>query len=172
MAETPLSRFRLGPTTLAALDALAASNGGVRTTAVKEAVAYWRAAVEHAARENAAALTPEEWGRLAALNDPDPWPAGAEPDDAPDRVLYWSARLARELEDVYDGRAVVLPEHERGRAANRRLAEKIRPWDLARGYALFACLRHFWRSPEAGGGEWWHPEAWMAPTAGREDGGT
>jgi hypothetical protein len=163
VAETPYFKFRLPADVLADLNALAASNGGNNTTAVKESVQYWRVAVEHAAGENARALKPAEWAALAHLNDPDPWPEGVGPADGP---VCWSARLAHELEGQWEGRACVLPEHRKERAACRKLAEKIRLWDLARGYALFAALRHFWRHPDSGvgGGEWWHPEVFMTPT--------
>jgi hypothetical protein len=48
VAETPFSKFRLGEHTLADLDALAAGLGGVRSAAVRDAIHYWRQAVEEA----------------------------------------------------------------------------------------------------------------------------
>jgi hypothetical protein len=163
VAETPYYKFRLPADVVADMNSLAASNGGNNTTAVKESVQYWRVAVEHAAADNARELKPAEWELLAHLNDP----ADVAEELTGGRAVYWSARLAHELEGQWEGRATVLPEHKRERAACRKLAEKIRLWDLARGYALFAALRHFWRHPDSGvgGGGWWAPEVWMTPTA-------
>ena len=67
---------------------------------------------------------------------------------------------------MWEGRTV-LPLHRPEERACRALARRIAGWGPVRGYALFAALRHFWRHPESGvgGGEWWHPETWMTPTA-------
>jgi len=166
VAATPVSKFRLPPATLEALDALAACNGGVRTSALKDAVAYWHAAVAEAGERNALDLAPDDWTRLAHLNDPGD-PSWLDEEDAGPRVIDWSARLAHELAGMWEGRAVVLPEHKDERKACRELARRIAGWGMVRGYALWACLRHFWTHPESGvgGGDWWHPATWMTPTA-------
>lgn len=164
MASTPYAKFRLGADTLADLDALAASNGGNRSQALREAIAYWRMAVEEAGRRNAAELTAEEWTLLGHLNDPDPFSRLAEDDDplpAPD----WSRLLALELTGTWEGRPAVAPYHLAERDATRKLARKVNSWGPVRGYALMAALRYFWRSPEAGIMACAAPEVWLAPTA-------
>jgi hypothetical protein len=161
--STPITPLRLGPDTLADLDALAASNGGIRTTAVKEAVAYWRAAVEAAGRANADALTAEAWTLLGHTGDPGDLDL---PDDVcPDFCCRdWAFLLAAELSQVYDGRPL-LPAHRDEQKAAKRLAKKIAGWGITRGYALMAALRYFWRHPEAGIMACAAPEVWMTPEA-------
>jgi hypothetical protein len=168
VAETPYFKFRLPPGVLADLNALAASNGGNNTLALKEAVAYWRAEAERAARLNAAALTAEEWTLLGHLGDPSDYDL---PDDVcPDATCRdWAMILATGLAQMYDGRPVLLPSHKAERKAAAGLARKVAGWGIARGYALMAALRYFWRHPEAGIGACASPEIWLTPTA-REPG--
>lgn len=163
MAETDLSRFRLGAYTLEHLDALAASAGS-RSQAVREAAAYWRRAVEEAGRANAAELAPDDWIRLAHLNDPDPLPSDVRDDAGRSAAWDWSQRLAQELVGMWEGRDLTLPMHREEARACRELARRVAGWGVVRGYALFACLRHFWRAPNAAE-EWWRVEAWMTPAA-------
>lgn len=165
MASTPYAKFRLGADTLADLDALAASNGGNRSQALREAIAYWRMAVEEAGRRNAAELTPEEWSLLGHLNDPDPFPGAALGEDEPGRVTDWSRRLALELAGTWEGRKPVAKFHQEEKAATNRLARKIASWGPTRGYALMAALRYFWRTPDAGIVACAAPEVWLTPTA-------
>lgn len=168
MAETPWSKFRLGVGTLAALDALAASNGGNRSAALREAVGQWRAAVEAAARANAEELSREDWTRLAHLNDPDPF-GGLLDDDPPTHGRDWSAYLAAELIGAWEGRPVVLPAHKAERRESAGLAKRVAAMGRVRGYALMAALRYFWKNPEAGITSCSAPEVWLTPTA-REGG--
>lgn len=165
MAETPYMKFRLAEHTVADLAALAASNGGVLTAAVRDAIHYWRRAVEAAGRINADQFTREDWVLLAQLNDPDPLPPGVEDDAAPVTV-DWGKRLAAELVGRWEGRTI-LPLHKAEVAATRALARRVAALDLVRGYAVYCALRHFWGPALAtpGDGEWWHPETWMTPTA-------
>lgn len=163
MAETPYSKFRLGADTLADLDALAASNGGNRSQAIRESVAYWRRMVEAAGRENADALTPEEWTLLGHSQ------VGS---DDLDEVLEerpiaqdWSVRIAQELIGTHDGRPILLKSQQEEVRAAKRLAKKIAGWGVVRGYALYAALRYFWRRPEAGIAACAAPEVWMTPVA-------
>jgi hypothetical protein len=166
---TEYTRLRLGQGSLAQAAALAASAGNI-TQAVREALAYWHAAVAQAGRRNAEEFSPEDWTRLAALNNPDdPLPSEVRDEEARSAAWDWGQRLARDLLDQYAHRAVVLPAHVADRDACRALAARVAKLDLAQGYAMFAALRHFWR-PEnitsgVGGGEWWAPEVWLVPTA-------
>jgi hypothetical protein len=160
------SQFRLGPDTLADLDALAANNGGRRTTALKEATAQFRAAIEEAARANADALSPEEWALLGDLNQPDPY--ADMPDDVRDDVarwgVDWSAYLAAELVGAWESRAVVLPLHQEQAAAARALARKVGRFGRVRGYALMAALRWWWTpGTERTIEQCADPAAWMTP---------
>lgn len=166
MPETPWSKFRLSDDYLALLDELAASNGGNRSAALREAILYWHRLVAEAGRQNAEDLAADDWTRLAHLNDPDPLPPDVEMGDEPIAV-DWSARLAHEIVGMWEGRPVVLDLHRQERDACRELARRIAGWGPVRGYALFAALRYFWRHQDAGvgGGEWWAPEVWMTPTA-------
>lgn len=163
MPETPYSKFRLSEATLADLDALAASNGGNRSQAIRESVAYWRKLVEDAARENADDLTAEEWALLAhAQIGQDDLDEVLEDRDA---AQNWPQRIAMELAGAWEGREAILRSHVDERRESKRLARKIARWPLVRGYAIFAALRYFWRRPEAGIAACAAPEVWMTPTA-------
>lgn len=161
-----ISPFRLSDAHLALLDDLAASRGGVRSDALRDAITYWHRAVREAGAANAADLSSEDWNRLAHLNDPGPMEGLGDEDEGP-LAIDWSARLAHELVGMWEGRAVVLPEHAAERVACRNLAKRIARWGAVRGYALWAALSYFWKTPSAGvgGGDWWHPATWMTPTA-------
>ena len=165
MARTEPSQFRLREYTLADLDALAASNGGLRTAAIKDAVHYWRYLVEEAGRANAEEFTREDWTLLAHLNNPDPLPPGVDLEDAP-LVMDWGKRFAAELVGQWEGRTI-LPLHRTEVAACKALAKRVAKLDLVRGYAMYSALRHFWGPTltTPGDGEWWHVETWMTPTA-------
>lgn len=158
------SHFRLGDHHVTLIDALAVPHGGVRSDAVRDAIAYWHRAVSEAGAQNALDLSPDEWSRLARLNDPGPVLPPDE-DDGP-LALDWSRYLAHELAGQWEGRRI-LPLHEADRAADLALARRIAGWGVVRGYALWAALRTFWRTPDSGvgGGDWWHPETWLTPTA-------
>lgn len=168
-------KFRLDDTTLERVDALAASNGGNRTLAIKESVAYWHSLVEQAARENADALTVEEWallGRTQTGSDDDEVESLLREREGPGRptlpavvAVDWCQRLALELAQMHEGRDVVLHEHKEERRAAKKLAKKIAGWGVVRGYALYAALRYFWRRPEAGIAACAAPEVWLTPTA-------
>lgn len=162
MAETEATRFRLGEQHLSLLDSLAVSNGGVRAPALRDAIAYWHRLISEAGAQNVAELAPDDWVRLAHLNDPDPIPAGVDNEEP--LAVDWSARLAHELVGMWEGRSITLPLHREEATACRELARRIAPWGSVRGYALFAALRHFWRAPE-GAAQWWQPEVWMTPVA-------
>lgn len=162
MAGVTPSQFRLGPITLAELDAIAASNGGQRTTALREAVAQFRVLVEEAGRANAEELSPEDWERLGHLNDPDP--EGLYPDDDPGHGRDWSKFLAVQLAGMWEGRDTSLPMHAEEARACHELAGRVFVIGRLRGYALMAALRYFWRSPEAGIGACLSPEVWLQPT--------
>lgn len=159
------SQFRLADHTLADLDALAASNGGVRTPALRDAIHYWRRLVEEAGRTNAEEFSREDWTLLAQLNDPGPLALSAEDEDGP-LTGNWGQRLAIELTGQWEGRTI-LPLHRAEVKACKDLARRVAKLDLTRGYAMYCALRHFWgpalQTP--GDGEWWHPETWMTPTA-------
>ncbi len=163
MPETPYSKFRLGTDTLADLDALAASNGGNRSQAIREAVAYWRQAVEAAGRENADELTAEEWALLGHSQ------VGSDDLDEvlEDRPVAqdWSLRIAQELIGTHEGKPILLKSQQEEARAAKKLAKKIAGWGVVRGYALYAALRYFWRRPEAGIAACAAPEVWMTPTA-------
>lgn len=166
MAGITPSQFRLGPDTLADLDALAASNGGQRTTAVKEAVAQFRALVEAAGRQNADELSREDWTRLAHLNDPDPFGGlDVEVDPMPRHGIDWSQYLAVELCGQWEGRELLLPLHKSEAKECRALAKRVAAFGRLRGYALMAALRYFWHTPDAGIGACAAPEVWMTPAA-------
>lgn len=152
------SQFRLGDRTLSDLDALAASAGS-RAQALREAVAYWRRLVEEAGRRNADELSEEDWARLAHLNRPD-MPQDTHDEEVRSVSTDWSVRLAIELCGMWEGRALILPSHKLEAQACGELARRIGSWGPVRGYALFACLRHFWSRPGTPEG-WWAPEAWM-----------
>lgn len=157
------SQFRLSAKSLADLDALAASNGGVRTPALRDAIAYWRSLVEAAGRENAEHLTVEEWTLLGHAGQPDVW--GADLDDESAPAPDWSKRIAVELATMFDGRPLVLPSQREEAKLAKRLARKVGDWGVVRGYALMAALRYFWGRPEAGIAACAAPEVWMTPTA-------
>lgn len=168
MANTPYTNFRLRAHTLADLDALAASLGGNRSAAARDAIHYWRAAVEQAGRENAEEFGEQDWGLLAHLNNPDALPREVEDEldgDGP-TVIDWGRRLAMELVGQWEGRPV-LPLYRTEKAAGEDLAKRVAAVGLVRGYALYLCLSHFWGPALAtrGDGEWWHPETWLTPTA-------
>jgi hypothetical protein len=166
MAGITPSQFRLGPDTLADIDALAASNGGQRTTAIKEAVAQFRALVESAGRTNADELTHKDWIRLGHLNDPDPMGGLIEGDES--LTLHgrdWSQWLAAELVGMWEGRDTTLPLHDAESKECRALARRIAKMGRLRGYALMSALRYFWRAPEAGIEACAAPEVWLTPTA-------
>ena len=162
--QTP---FRVPGDTLAQLADLAASNGGNLTTAVKEAAAQFRAAVEEAARLNAEEISAEDWIRLAHLNDPDPF-SGMDLDDDAGLSRYgvdWSAALAAELVGMWEGRDSSLPLHRTERRVCEELARRVAELGRIRGYALMAALRYFWRHPEAGVAACRAVEVWLTPTA-------
>lgn len=164
MAETPYFKFRLPPNTLADLNALAASNGGNNSLALKEAVAYWRDAVEVAAKQNADDLSRDEWTLLGHTGDPSDCDL---PDEANEGSLCrdWAHLIAIELSTMYDGRLLMLPSHKEEERAAKKLAKKIAGWGIIRGYALMSALRYFWRHQEAGITACALPEIWMTPTA-------
>jgi len=164
MAETPYSKFRLSTDTLADLDALASSNGGNRSQAIRESVAYWRRLVEAAGRDNADALSPEEWTLLAHTGDPSDMEIPGD-DEAGIAARDWCGWLATSLAQMHEGREVVLPSHREEARAAKKLAKKIAGWGVVRGYALYAALRYFWRRSEAGIAACAAPEVWMTPTA-------
>lgn len=165
MAETPVSKFRLSPVALDDLDALAAGRGGVRSAALRDAIRYWRRLVEDAGRENAREFSKDDWSLLANLNDPNIMPHGVEDDREP-VAKDWGRHLAAELAGMWEGR-IVLPLHRAEVKATEKLAKRVAGIGFARGYALYLCLSHFWGAAlgAPGGGEWWHPESWMAPAA-------
>lgn len=163
MPETPYYKFRLPPDTLDQLNALAASNGGNNTLALKEAVAQWHALVAEAGRTNAEELSREDWHRLAHLNDPDPF--GDLIDGSPALSRDWSQMLAQELVGMWEGREVVLPAHKTEVKECRVLARRVAALGRVRGYALMAALRYFWREPSAGIEACAAPEVWLTPTA-------
>lgn len=159
------SKFRLGEHTLADLDALAAGIGGVRTAALRDAIHYWRQAVERAGQANAEELSRDDWTRLAHLNRPD----DPEIDELLGRERYapdWSVRLAQELVGMWEGKPL-LPVHAAEKKACESLARRVAKLGPVRGYALYLCLSHFWGPAlgAPGDGEWWRPEGWLTPTA-------
>ena len=124
MAETPLSKFRLRPVTLNAIDVLATSAGS-RSEAVREAVHHWRAVVTEAAAQNVAELAAEDWALLAAACDPRVLAEEcADTGEAPD----WSEVLARRLNALHSDRPVLLPSHRAERDAAGSLAQRIGAW--------------------------------------------
>jgi hypothetical protein len=144
---TPFSRFRLPEGILGELDALAAALGGVRTSAVKDAITYRHRPRADAGRANARDLSPEDWGILASITVP----AGRKGNG---KVTDWARHLAAQLGAM---------EGPDGQALARRVAS----WGLVRGYALYACLAH--RQRRRGDDiAWWSPAVWMTPTA-RDD---
>lgn len=162
MAETPYFKFRLPPDVLEALNALAASNGGNNTLALKEAVTLVRAATEAAGRTNADELSREEWMLLGHTGDPTDIDMGDE-EDAPARD--WSQVIALSLAQMYEGKPVLLPSQREEIRAAQKLAKKVGAWGPIRGYALMCALRYFWRHQEAGIAACASPEIWMTPTA-------
>ncbi len=91
MAETPISKFRLRPATLNAIDVLATSAGS-RSEAVREAVHHWRSAVTEAAGQNVAELAAEDWALLAAACEPVRRPRSAlTPARLPTGLRCWPA---------------------------------------------------------------------------------
>lgn len=163
MAETPYFKFRLPPDVLADLNALAASNGGNNTLALKESLTQMRAAVEEAARLNADELSREDWIRLGHLNDPDPF--GDLIDGEPSLGRDWSQSLAMELTGMWEGKDTTLPLHRAEAKECAKLAKRIASWGRLRGYSLMCALRYFWRHQEAGIAACASPEIWMTPTA-------
>ncbi len=163
MAETPYTKFRLGPHTLADAAALASSAGNL-TQAVRECIAYWYRAVADAARQNADALTREEWHLLAHTGDPSDMTLGGEDEE---RYPDWSRHLAVALVGVWEGRPLLLPSHKVEQKASERLAKKVGGWGPVRGYALMAALRWFWSHQETSDA-WWLPEVWLTPEAREE----
>lgn len=153
------THFRLGEQTLAQLDALAASAGS-RAQAVREAVAYWQALVREAGECNARELSLEDWARLGHIGQPDVMPDEVRDEGERTSVRDWCTYLAVELHGQWEGRTLVLPYHREEAKACRALAKRIGGWGMVRGYALFACLRHFWRAEGTADG-WWRPEVWM-----------
>jgi hypothetical protein len=164
MAGITPSQFRLRPDTLACLDALAASNGGQRTTAVKEAVAQFRALVEQAGQANAAELSRDDWHRLANLGDP-----STLDQDETEYGIDWSARLAAELVGMWAGRTIMMSAHRQEARACRALARRIAAMGRLRGYALMCALRYFWRQGDARIEECVDPGVWMTPQKRRDD---
>jgi hypothetical protein len=155
--ETPYVKFRLGPDTLDALSALAASSGNL-TQAVRESAAYWHAETVAAARLNADELTRDEWHLLAHTGTPsldiDDEDGGRYPD--------WSQVLALELVGVWEGRPVLLASHAADKKASHALAKKVAKLGPVRGYAIMSALRWFWGHQDTADA-WWHPEVWMTP---------
>jgi hypothetical protein len=169
VSTTPYSQFRLKPHTLADLDALAAGKGGVRSAALRDAIHYWHREVEEAGRLNAEEFGKDDWTRLAHLNDPNVMPAEIENENEPVTV-DWGARFALELCGMWEGKPLLpllplLPMHRQEKKACEQLAKRVGGIGIIRGYAMYLCLSHFWAVPEIGGGEWWHPEGWLTPTA-------
>jgi hypothetical protein len=162
---TPLTKFRLDPVTLDAVAALAASNGGNATTAVKEAACQWHAAVAEAGRQNADELSVEDWHRLAHLNDPDPFAGLVESDALSRHGTDWSNDLAMQLVGMWEGKPIVLPAHKTESRECAKLAKRVAALGRVRGYALMAALRYFWRTPDAGIEACRAPEVWLTPTA-------
>lgn len=160
----PPSQFRLSDAHLALLDGLAAPRRGVRSVALRDAIAYWHRVVSEAGQQNALELAPDDWTRLAHLNDPSDVLDGLEEYEGEGRALTvdWSRRLAHELIGMWEGKSL-LPLHREEARACRELAGRIADWGVVRGYALYACLRYFWSRPGCGvgGGDWWHPETWL-----------
>lgn len=158
-----ISPFRLSDDTLADLDALAASNGGTRTPALRDAIAYWRYLIEDAGRRNAADLTPQEWSLMAHTQ------TGADDMDEligrETAVRDWCIVIGQELHGMWEGREVVLQSHKDEQRAAKKLAKKIAGWGMVRGYAMMAALRYFWRHSEAGIAACAAVEVWMTPTA-------
>jgi hypothetical protein len=154
------TKFRFGGQTLADLAALAVSAGSA-TQAAREAIAHWRRVVEAAGRQNAEALSEDDWARLGHLNDPSPL-AWTWDEDERAAARDWSKWLAAELTGAWEGRDVALPEHKAEAKAGRELARRVASWGPVRGYALFACLRAFWSRPDTPEA-WWRPEVWMTP---------
>lgn len=103
------------------------------------------------------------WTRLGQLNDPsnDILDEGTEGRD-------WSEYLAQSLRDFWDGRSVVLPLHREERKQCNELARKIDGFSRARGYALMAALRYFWRHEESGIESCAKNDVWMTPTEEEE----
>lgn len=150
------SNFRLGDDTLAQLDSLAVSAGS-RTQALREAAAYWQRAVAEAGRANAVEFSEEDWTLLGAIEPP----TLDIPDDEDSRAASraWGPLLAAELTGRWEGRKV-LPLHIAEVEATRKLAGRVSRLDLARGYAIYACLRWFWKQ-QGTPADWWHPGSWM-----------
>lgn len=164
MPETPYSKFRLGDHTLTDLDALAASNGGNRSAAIRDAVAYWRAEVERAGRLNAEQLSDAEWELLGHTGDPGDYDLlDSANEGSPCRD--WAYLIATSLVQMHEGRAVLLASHREEQRAAKKLAAKIGKWGIIRGYALMAALRYFWRDPSARIQSCSLPEIWLTPTA-------
>lgn len=164
MPETPYAKFRLADHTLADLDSLAAGLSGVRSAAVRDAIHYWRRAVEDAGRTNAREFSRDDWTRLAHTNNPADYAMLAGDDES--ITVDWGKRLAAELVGMWEGKPL-LATHAKEKKACEELARRVAKLDLARGYALYLCLAHFWGPAvdTAGDGEWWHPETWLTPTA-------
>lgn len=163
MAETPYLKFRLQPHTVDDLSALAVGKGGVLSAAVRDAIHYWRRLVEEAGQQNAAALSKDDWIRLAHTNDPNMMPPGVEDDREP-ITRDWGRYFAMELTGMWGGK-IVLPLHKAEKKASEKLAKRLAGIGLVRGYALYLCLSHFWGDTGRGDGEWWHPESWLTPTS-------
>lgn len=163
----PISNFQLSESYLSLLDDLSAGLRGHRYDGLRDAIAYWHAVVAEAGRSNADDLAADDWGRLAQLNDP----STITLMDDGIVVRDWAQHLAIELVTQWEGRAI-LPIHHADRKTCHDLAQRIRNWGTVRGYALYLCLRYFWCHPDAGvnGGEWWHPEVWLTPTARAKEG--
>ncbi len=161
MAETPYFKFRLPPNVMADLNALAASNGGNNSLALKESVTLMRAATEAAARQNADELSTEEWTLLGHTGDP----TDIDVLELDDPARDWSQVIALSLEQMHEGKPLLLPSHKEEQKAAVKLARKVRSFGPIRGYALMSALRYFWRHQEAGIAACASPEIWMTPTA-------
>lgn len=161
MAETPYAKYRLSPATLADVSALAASAGS-HSQAIREAVAYWREAVETAGRENGKSLTPEEWTLLGHIGNPTDFDLPDE--DCPTPCCRdWATLIGLNLVGMFEGRPILLKSQKEEQSAAKKLAKKIANWSLVRGYALMAALRYFWTHQEAGISACASPEIWLTP---------
>lgn len=160
--------LRLPLAVVADLDALAAScgpgvtgpnGGGGRKQAACEAIAQFRRAVHAAGERNAEELSADDWTALGHLQDVS---EGAELFGA-EYGIDWAGRIAQELADQFEGRAVISGDPRPKHAV--RLAKKIAGWSTVRGYALMSALRYFWRHAEAGIIAAQSPDIWLTPMA-------
>jgi hypothetical protein len=151
---TDYTKFRLLPSALDTLADIAASAGNL-SAAVRECIYYWHRVVGEAAQQNAEELTPEDWERLGHTGDPTTMIRDDE-----EYTIDWSARLAIEVADTYEGKLLLLPEHKAAAKACKALAKKICGWGVVRGYAMMSAIRYLWTHTDAGS-DWYQPSVWM-----------